>query len=385
MAVTQNPRTGKWEADFRDQKRKRHQKTFLTQVEAQRYYDINRAKVHTNTFIGVSKDTIADLAWKWWHRKKKMGSYRFRSLQNWEAEIKYYIVPELGHLMMQKATVDEIEQAALVWKDRTSGQKANKVLTTLTSIFYYAQRVGPLDPNGTNVAARADRIKLETDEEDDDVILPEDVYDQDEIQKMIDATEPGTIERVLLALLAFCGLRIGEALGLTWAFINLDRKIKNVKLAVRRNLVTVERDKADFPGYGETGRALKGLKTKNGKRDVPLAEELRQDLRLWKLKCPQTPQGIVLATEEGVPLQPKKCQAIMDAACEKAGVTKRNLHRLRHSYGSILIQRGARADVVSEYMGHASAAFTLDVYVHFLGEDKDSVQEMVSSIMSKTE
>jgi integrase len=42
------------------------------------------------------------------------------------------------------------------------------------------------------------------------------------------------------------------------------------------------------------------------------------------------------------------------------------LHDLRHTHATLLLKSGANPKVVSERLGHASAAFTMDVYSHVL-------------------
>ena len=41
-------------------------------------------------------------------------------------------------------------------------------------------------------------------------------------------------------------------------------------------------------------------------------------------------------------------------------------HGLRHSHASQLLAAGVNVKVVSERLGHASAAFTLDIYAHLM-------------------
>ncbi len=56
-----------------------------------------------------------------------------------------------------------------------------------------------------------------------------------------------------------------------------------------------------------------------------------------------------------------------------------SLYALRHSCCSLLLQAGANVKTVSERLGHASAAFTLDVYGHIM----PGMQEETTDIFSK--
>ena len=46
------------------------------------------------------------------------------------------------------------------------------------------------------------------------------------------------------------------------------------------------------------------------------------------------------------------------------------LYDLRHSSATLLLTAGVNPEVVSERLGHASVAFTLDTYCHVLPNDQ---------------
>jgi integrase len=52
----------------------------------------------------------------------------------------------------------------------------------------------------------------------------------------------------------------------------------------------------------------------------------------------------------------------------QAGRPPIRFHDLRHTAATILLTRGINPKVVSEMLGHASVAFTLDTYSHVLPE-----------------
>jgi integrase len=378
MAVKRT-KTGRYEVDFREQNRKRIQRTFDKKKDAEDFYNASRVQVRQGKFIRESKDTVGQIADKWLKRKKATNGYRFGTIQNWETHVEKYIKPDLGDVPVQRATIQDCEEASLKWKARTSGYTANMVLRTLSSIFALAQRYGPLEQNGTNVAEQAERIKLATEEDDDGEIMPEDVYTEEDLCKLVSATPPGTLDRLVMELGGFCGLRIGEILGFTWPSIDL--KAAEPEVRVIKNLVSCPKEGADFPGYGDTGRSLREPKSKKSRRSVPAPRELVHDLRLWKLQCPQTPQQIVMATVEGKPLQRSAAQDMMDAACEKAQVTRRTLHRLRHTFASLLLTKGKPLLEVSRLLGHRDIGITATVYAHFTDQKTTAVQDLASSVM----
>lgn len=159
-------------------------------------------------------------------------------------------------------------------------------------------------------------------------MLPEHVYDIDELKKLIGATEQGSLERVLIMVPALCGLRIGEVLALQWSAVDL----KANKFHVRTNLADV--------GNANGGRDLRAPKSISSRRTLDLPQELARELKVWKLACPPSEQDLVFATAEGKPLHRKFAMQILDAAITAAELEKRlTLHKLRHTFASLLLSR----------------------------------------------
>jgi integrase len=57
---------------------------------------------------------------------------------------------------------------------------------------------------------------------------------------------------------------------------------------------------------------------------------------------------------------------VLMPAMEEAGAPWAGFHALRHTCASMLFARGANAVQVQRWLGHHSAAFTLETYVHLL-------------------
>ena len=169
---------------------------------------------------------------------------------------------------------------------------------------------------------------------------------------------------------ALSGLRIGEVLGLSWSAVDL----KSNQLNVRSNLIDA--------GKANGGRKIASPKSKSSRRTLPLPQELAHELRLWKLKCPPSVDGLVFATAEGKSLHRKAASAILDAAITAAEVKRLTLHKLRHTFASLLLNRGVPITKVSAYLGHRDPTITLKIYSHFIRDKKDDMQELASSILN---
>jgi integrase len=66
----------------------------------------------------------------------------------------------------------------------------------------------------------------------------------------------------------------------------------------------------------------------------------------------------------------------------RAGLPKIRLHDLRHSYASAALAAGVPAKVVSERLGHATVAVTMDIYSHVLpGLDREAADTVARLIL----
>lgn len=69
-------------------------------------------------------------------------------------------------------------------------------------------------------------------------------------------------------------------------------------------------------------------------------------------------------------------------AVKAAGLTpsrETGMHQLRHHYASVLLDGGVSIRAVSEYLGHASAKTTLDIYAHLMPDTEDRARAVVDA------
>jgi len=66
---------------------------------------------------------------------------------------------------------------------------------------------------------------------------------------------------------------------------------------------------------------------------------------------------------------------------EQAGLPRIRLYDLRHTAATLALAAGVSPKVVSEQLGHASAAFTLDTYAHVLPHMQDEAAAKVEAML----
>jgi integrase len=162
----------------------------------------------------------------------------------------------------------------------------------------------------------------------------------------------------LLRVLALCGLRRGEVIGLRWADLDLDAGLLRVEqqLVWRQGEWTVERPKTrksrrEVGVDVETVAALRAHKVRQAK-DRLLAGSAWQD------------HDLVFCREDGSPIPTWDVNSRFKELCEAARVPVIRLHDLRHTYVSMLDEAGVDIKVASEMVGHSSTRITETVYQH---------------------
>ncbi|WP_297724182.1 site-specific integrase [uncultured Mobiluncus sp.] len=172
---------------------------------------------------------------------------------------------------------------------------------------------------------------------------------------------------ILVRLLGYTGLRIGEALALTPAAVDLERRVIRIERAVSE----------------VSGRQVFGT-PKNGRtRVVPIPDFLRRDLRvLTRAACGG--DEFLFATKHGTPLRASNLRLHFDMAALAVGQGGLHIHDLRHTAATLAVSAGANVKAVQRMLGHSSASLTLDVYADLFEPDLGDVAGALSRMRQTT-
>ena len=115
------------------------------------------------------------------------------------------------------------------------------------------------------------------------------------------------------------------------------------------------------------------------------ADALRRYVRLWDLERAEFEHtGTVLfCWPDGRPIHPETISDWFAGHAIAAELPPIRLHDVRHSYATAALRAGVPVKVVSERLGHASVAFTQQVYMHVIpGMDEEGAQ-LAAAILGK--
>ena len=158
-------------------------------------------------------------------------------------------------------------------------------------------------------------------------------------------------------LAANTGMRRSELLGLRWTDIDFDK----ATVSINRGLVAVGYELCESRG-----------KTANSRRSIDLDPATVEVLTAWRgwvdleqrisgNECPS-----VFTSVDGGPVHPHAISQTFERIVRRAELPVIRFHDLRHTHATLLIKEGVPVKVVSERLGHATTAFTIETYQHVL-------------------
>jgi integrase len=100
--------------------------------------------------------------------------------------------------------------------------------------------------------------------------------------------------------------------------------------------------------------------------------------------CASEFAGLVFTTTRGEPITEEYfVKKHFKPLLREAGLPNIRLYDLRHTSATLALTVGVAPKVVSEQLGHASAAFTLDTYSHVLPHmQEEAVAKMEAALMN---
>lgn len=161
-------------------------------------------------------------------------------------------------------------------------------------------------------------------------------------------------------LLAYSGIRKGEALALQW---------KDIDLA--HNIITIER--TESKGIDDR-LMITTPKTPNAYRTIHVQHETLQVLTEWRKQ--QTgnlirlgenvfnPEQLVFSNTNNQLLDPYTVDKWNRAICSKHHLRRIKVHGFRHTHASLCFEAGLSMEDVKNRLGHAKISTTMDVYTH---------------------
>jgi len=295
--------------------------------------------------------TVGDMAQAWLDRKEATSApSHHRTLDSaWRIHVK----PRWGSVKLSAVSVLDVEtwvaSMTQAGSSPTTVIRAHGVLSGILSDAVKSRRLAANPASGVEGLPRKTAKKH--------------IYlDAADVERLADAAEE---HRVLVLVLAYCGLRWGEAISLRTSDVEFLRR----RISVHRNAVQVG-------GTHHVG-STKGKEN----RSVPLPQFVLDALSVaCKEKAPST---LIFGDGEHYLPRPKSSNGWLTRAVKSAGVQSITPHDLRHTAASLAVSAGANVLAVSRMLGHKSAALTLDTYADLFDSDLEAVATALDAVREK--
>ena len=354
-----------------DGKQKRKAFYGKTRKEVQEKLTAALNDINNNTYIEPSKITVEQ--WMYiWLRDYKKNSVKPKTYAAYEAHIRNHIAPDLGGYKLASLRNDMVQ--------RFVNNLADKELKSITiERIVGTLKTGLIQAVDNDLIAKnpASRIKMPIKQERTPRVL---TVEEQEI--FIEVSKEHRNGEIFILILG-TGLRIGEALALTWNDIDFEKHI-----------LSVNRTQIEYCEHvnGETiyHRDYSTPKTKAGKRTVPLIptlvdilltlkEQREQEKR--KFKAAYQDNGLIFCNYYGVSLNYTAISKKIQPICKKTGLDGVHPHTLRHTFATRGLEKGIDLKIMQELLGHSSIKMTADLYTHVLPETKkNSMMKLADTI-----
>lgn len=335
-----------------------------SQAEATKKKLEAQAQVASGLYVDPDKITVG----QWlhvWFEEYFLPSHRASTASVYLDTITCYLVPALGSMRLQKLRPEHIQ--AFVNAQEKSPTTIKKMIEVLSGALKQAVE------NSLILSNPARKVKLPKQEQKEIEFLT--LEEQKKLLEALPDTDSGRALRFILQT----GLRASELSGLRWQDIKGDFfRVNQVILRVKC-----------FDGEQKTQFSISPPKSKAGQRDIPLTQKAREIIDIQRREYLQhklragsiwEDYDLVFCTPIGTPKDAANLRRTLRDALKKAGLKHRGLHALRHSFATNAVRAGMDLRTLTEIIGHAKVAFTMQTYVHSDLDTKTKAMQMLENL-----
>ncbi|EAF6236009.1 site-specific integrase [Listeria monocytogenes] len=283
-----------------------------------------------------------------------------------------HILPVFGEMYIDKIDVTVCQKIVNDWSIN-SPKNFKKYKNYSSNIFHHAMTLELIDKNPMSIITmpRGEEIKTEG------KTTP--FFEKEELKKFLEtAKKENTFVYTFFHLLAFTGLRKGEALALIWNDINFSEKTLSINKTIARG----------------DGKKLytSSTKTKAGKRVISLDNQTLSVLKDWRniqrnkskiLNINTLNENLLIfPNEKNEVYNPTNVKNWLNPILKKYNFKYVSAHSFRHTHASLLAEAGADLKEIQARLGHADIQTTANIYTHVTKAKRDSTADKLANFMN---
>lgn len=289
-----------------------------------------------------------------------------------------HILPILGNIYLDKLTIDKCERAVMKWQIEAP-RTFKRYIRYTNNVLDYAVNLELISSNPMRKVIRPKVVKTKKQFID--------FYNKEELEKFLHCCKKSESFKVYMFfhLLAYTGMRKGEALALEWS----DFDLEGVNDPNGQPTVKIKRTLTS----GLNNRLIVNTpKTVNSIRTIDLDPITVKLLKQWKneqlkelfkigINALNKKEQLVFPDALNKHLYPSKPTQWNNRICKRYGLRHIKVHGFRHTHASLLFETGLSMEEVKERLGHSNITTTMNIYTHVTKSRKKRAAIMFAKYM----
>ncbi len=298
----------------------------------------------------------------WLKEKREDDDLKIQSYQRYETLINLYIKDVLGKIECKELNRDDIIE---FFKRGKMNELSFSIKKSVFGIIKSALEVAYT----LNCCDYIDLRKMKFKSKKSDIT----VFTKRE-QRKLDRylTDEMNVRKLVMLVCMYTGIRVGEASGLKWGDINLNKKTINIDRTVQRI------KNPDKKSSKKTLLIAGSPKSDSSMRTIPIPDFLIPILKQFK----QKDENYILSESSDI-YDSRLLESFYERTLVKCKVEHLKFHTLRHTFATSSIEAGIDPKTLSEILGHSSVEITLKLYVHPTYNMKKKSIEKTTKFMKK--
>lgn len=341
-----------------DDNGKRIKKVFHSKEldKLQKKLNDEKYKLDRNIIVQPSDYTVSEWV-LFWLENYKMNTLKSKTYDNYEYALNKHINGSIGNFKLNKVRTETIQQLYnKMHKKNLSSSTIRIVHVTLSQAFDQAIKNEILHTNPCKATIRPKKEKKKV------------IAMTDQQQDVFIKGCKGTTYHNFFVFLLNTGIRMGEALSLTWNDIDFEEGIISINKTASYIINRDDNSNTKWKTIIDTA------KTAHSIRAVPMNNTSKNILIEQKKRADQ----LVFTSQAGTMLMARNINRSLNDLLKSNDLPETiSVHTLRHSFATRLLERGVNPKTVSDLLGHASVQITLDVYSHVMPQVKNDAVKLL--------